>query len=119
VQHLVRYARSADQRDYRLFQNAIAIPLGDHRARLELERRPDFDEAAARQGFLDGANDPDDIGSMIFLFRRFRSLWVLDRAIEFWAEADVHIERLVLLAEDLHREIEAGTLGPDRQRELL
>src|SRR4051794_39850233 len=36
--YLMRYARSHDPEHYVLYQRAIAIPLGDHAARLELEQ---------------------------------------------------------------------------------
>ena len=75
--------------------------MGDHRARLELER-PDPDLAVAREGFLAGKNDPDDVDGMIMLFRRFRDVSFMSRAIGIWAEADEHIAELNDAAAELH-----------------
>ena len=71
VMHLLRYAHTRSEQDYQEFLSALAVPLGDGRARVELEKR-NFDYQVAYQGFLDGRNHPDDIPGMISLFRRFR-----------------------------------------------
>src|SRR6476661_2273438 len=58
--HLMRYAHTHAESDYQQFRAALAVPLGDQKARLELEKTtPDY--AAAYQGFLEGRNHPDDI----------------------------------------------------------
>jgi hypothetical protein len=57
VYYLIRYAGSRSEADYRRYLEAVAVPLGDRRAREELEK-PYPDLAIARQGFLDGRNHP-------------------------------------------------------------
>ena len=72
VQSLVRFAQLRDGEEWRAYQQAIAVPLGDRVAREELEKpAPDFE--AARRGFIAGGNHPDDIAGMIRLFRWFCS----------------------------------------------
>ncbi len=95
-----RAPRSAD--DYRRFQEAIAVPLGDRVAREELEK-PTPDLEAARLGFVVGRNHADDIPGMIRLFRAFRNVSYIDHAIAIWAEADRNITELVAAAGELHR----------------
>ena len=57
VYSLFHYAQTGSDADYRDYRNAIAVPLGDRQARLELEKaEPDL--AVAREGFLVGQNDP-------------------------------------------------------------
>lgn len=63
------YAQSRSESDYRAYRDAIAVTLGDRRARLVLEK-PEPDLAVVRDGFIAGNNDPDDIAGMIMLFRR-------------------------------------------------
>jgi PAS domain S-box-containing protein len=70
---LHRYVYSGREQDYADFLAAVAVPRGDHMARVALERSP-ADLAAARLGFLIGENHPDDIAGMIDLFRWF-SWW--------------------------------------------
>jgi hypothetical protein len=73
VYSLFRYAQSRSDADYGAYREAIAVPMGDRRARLELEKdAPNL--AVAREGFIAGKNDPDDVDGMIMLFRRFRTV---------------------------------------------
>ncbi len=118
VFYIVRYASSRDARDYEGYQEALAVNLGDRQARLELEKpRPDLN--VARAGFLAGRNHPDDIDNLIWLFRTFRQLSYLDRAITLWAEADGHIQTLQLLAGAVHFEVLAGGPTPERAAALI
>jgi diguanylate cyclase (GGDEF)-like protein/PAS domain S-box-containing protein len=107
VYRLSRYTQSRSEEDFSAFRAAIAVPLGDRRARLELEK-PDPDLAVVREGFIAGGNDPDDIAGMITLFRRFRDVGFMHRAIEDWTEGDEHIAALNAAAEELHAHIGGG-----------
>ncbi|HET7096665.1 MAG TPA: PAS domain-containing protein, partial [Casimicrobiaceae bacterium] len=107
VHHLYRFAETRSESDFRRYQEAIAVPLGDRKAREELEKpRPDLD--VARQGFLAGRNHPDDIPDMIWLFRRFRNVSYIDKAIGIWTEGDRNIGELMAAADALHVEVSAG-----------
>jgi diguanylate cyclase (GGDEF)-like protein/PAS domain S-box-containing protein len=111
--YLLRYATYQDEEDYRRYVAAIDVPLGDRQARVELEReQPDY--AAVEDGLLRGRNHPDDVGSIAALFRRFRRVSYMDRAIGIWAQADEHIVELQGIAEELHDEISRGPTSPER-----
>jgi diguanylate cyclase (GGDEF)-like protein/PAS domain S-box-containing protein len=111
--HLMRYAHTHSETDYQKFRSTLAAPLGDRRARLELEKEhPDY--AVAFQGFREGRNHPDDIPGMIMLFRRFRNLSYLDRSITLWADGDRSIDQFIAVAEELHGRIASGERDPDR-----
>lgn len=113
VQALHLYARSRDPADYGRFMAALSVPLGDRIARLELDRAdPDLD--IARQGFLQGANHPDDVDGMIRLYRNFRYVSFMAEAIAIWAEGDVQIAQLVALGDQLRLELSAPQ--PDMRR---
>ena len=112
LSHLMRYAHTRSEADYQNFRNALTVPLGDRKARLELEK-PDFDYSVAYQGFLEGRNHPDDIPGMIMLFRRFRHVSYLDRSITLWADGDRSIEEFIQVANELHSRISAGENDPD------
>jgi len=116
VYSLFRYAQTGSESDYLDYRNAIAVPLGDRQARLELEK-PEPDVAVAREGFLVGQNDPADIDGMVMLFRRFRDVSFMSRAIGIWSKADEYIAELDALAQALHdriaaRDTQASTLAP-------
>jgi len=104
---LLRYTRTLAESDFERFQKEIAVTLGDRRAREELER-PEPNYAIARQGFLDGRNHPDDIDGMIMLFRRFRRIDFMDRAIGIWAQGDREVEALLDVAHRVHAQVQGG-----------
>ncbi len=100
VQFLARYHDSCDEADYARYEAAIAMPLGDRRARLAMLQDPP-DRAAARAGFLQGGNHPDEIDGMVFLYLHLRGLPLLREVVQVWAEADVQLLALTEAAERL------------------
>jgi len=90
---LQEYLRTGEQSAWQRFEDNLAVPLGDRRARLALQReRPDVQ--AARDGFLAGGNHPDDIGMMIFIFRWMRWAPHFARTVDIWVRADRYIVEL-------------------------
>ena len=118
VYSLTRYADSHAEVDFQMYRAAIAIPLGDRKARIELEK-PDPDLSIVHAGFIEGRNEAEDIPGMIRLFRWFRNVWFMAKAIDIWTEADTHIAQLTEVAERLHAEISSGTPSPARVGALL
>ena len=118
---LSRYANTRDQRDYQAYTSALAVVLGDRQFRLELEK-PQPDLQISRQGLLQGRNHPDDIDGMIDLFRNFRQMAEIDRAVTLWATADTSIDHLRVVGERLHTAVLTQTLdapmASDIQEEL-
>ena len=117
VYQLSRYVASHDPLDYQRFQNALAVPLGDRRARLALEQTPP-DLGAAHQGFLEGGNHADDVDGLVHLFLRFRRVGFMADAIAIWAEADLQIAELGDLARQIHERVAAGDTGSPELRAL-
>lgn len=117
VYHLLRYAGSGDASQLRLYREAIAVPLGDRKAREALDR-PEPDYEAARHGFIEGRNHPDDVEAMARLFVRFRNVDYIARAIDIWTEADGLIGQLQDAASRLHVEITSGKPDPSRLEAL-
>lgn len=112
VYALARYARYQQAADFQSYEQALDVILGDRQARLELERaEPDL--ALARAGFLRGRNHPDDIDGMIGLFRHFRHIPDIDKAIDIWTQADAEIDRLMALAQEIRLAVRAGRTGED------
>ena len=118
VYHLMRYATSHREEDFELYRRAIDVPLGDRQARLELEK-PGPDTEVVRAGFLRGSIHPDDIPGMTSLFRNFRRVSYMDRAIAIWAEGDRLIRDLQRLAGELHAEISSGHPETERVKAIL
>ena len=115
---LSRYTLYAQESDYAAYLAALSVNQGDRQARLELEKRdPDLDIAYA--GFLQGRNHPDDINGMIFLFRNFRKLPDIDKAIGIWTAADQHIEELREIGNRIRVHAARGALPTELQRSFL
>jgi len=118
IYYLNRYAATRSETDYERYLEAIKVPLGDRKAREELERaNPDLE--LARQGFIEGRNHRDDVAGMIWLFRRFRNVSYIDRAIAIWSKADRHIAELTNAADRLHRAVAAGRTDEESLRSIL
>ena len=115
---LTRYTLYANEADYSAYLLALAVNTGDRQARIELEK-PDPDLNIARDGFLQGRNHPDDVDGMVFLFRHFRKLPDIDKAITIWTAADHHIEELRLVGTRIHAAVLAGPLPPEQARQFL
>jgi len=109
--YLLDYAQYHKEDDYRRFQQALAVPLGDRIAREELQR-PDPDLAVARNGFLQGGNHPDDIDGLIRLFRWFHGIKFMADAISTWTDGDVVIQQMRELAERSRERVLRGDVEP-------
>lgn len=118
VHALLMYGLTRDAVQYRRFHAALEVPLGDQRARLEMEKRG-YDAAVARAGLLQAGNHPDDIPGMIFLFRCCSRYGYFGRAVGIWRSADVEIVRLEQLGAQLHAEITAGAPSAARVERIL
>ncbi len=112
---LLRYTETRSAADYYNYREGIAVPMGDQKARLELEKAdPDF--AAAWQGFIEGRNHPEDVPGLIMLFRRFRHVDFMAAVIDLWTEGDRYIGELNAVADELHSMISSGRDTPEALR---
>ena len=112
---LLRYTETRSAADYYNYREAIAVPMGDQKARLELEKA-DPDLAAAWQGFIEGRNHPEDVPGLIMLFRRFRHIDFMAAVIDLWTEGDRYIAELNVVAEELYSMISSGRDTPEALR---
>src|SRR4051794_18404551 len=118
VFHLYRYGVSRTERDYELFEQFMRVPIGDAKARRELlQANPDMD--AAREGFIEGRNHPDDIDGMISLFVDFSGVSYIRKAINIWGDAQSIAMRMLPIAQTLHAEITSLRPSQDKIDELL
>jgi len=115
---LLKYARTHEEADYNKFTDFMKVSLGDRKTRLELSK-DDPDLAVARQGFIEGRNDREDIDGMIKLLRRFHSNFYINRAIIAWNNADRYAAGFLALGEKLHKEINTHPSSPERINVLL
>jgi diguanylate cyclase (GGDEF)-like protein len=115
VFHLQKYAVTHAPDDLRRFRENITVPLGDHAARIEMNKtHPDIQKV--RQGFIRGGNHIDDIDGMFNLYRRFAWVSFMRRAIQAWEAADHYMIQLDEAGSSLQREIESPS--PSAQKIL-
>jgi diguanylate cyclase (GGDEF)-like protein/PAS domain S-box-containing protein len=98
---LSRYLDTGEEADYRRFLGRLAVPLGDRKARLALQK-PSPDVRAAQQGFLEGRNSLSSVDEMAQLFLRYQNVPVFSRAIEVWERADLLVDEMIDLGTRIH-----------------
>jgi len=113
VYFLNRYLHSGEASLFAQYQASLAVPIGDEFARWALERDP-VDVEAARIGFLQGGNHPDDVPGLIRLFRYFNRVSFLQEAISEWAATDPMLLELSVFGELIRSELENGPIADDR-----
>jgi len=114
IYSLERYISHGDPSALAQAREALRVPLGDRQARLALERRP-VDMGAARAGFLQGGNAPQDIERMIWMFRLFSNAPYFRHAIGQWRLADRDILEMVALAERVEEDVRLQRLTEARR----
>src|ERR1700677_311417 len=103
IHFLTLYSQTGEEQYLHKFKSALAIPLADRAARYALEREtPDLE--AAYDGFIGGGNHAADVPGVIRLFRYFRDVPYMARAITYWRATDPFLDQLTSLADAIHQE---------------
>lgn len=118
VYSLTLYAQTRDPAYYERYQQALAIPLSDYRARIEMHK-PEYDYTKAFAGLLGGDNHPDDIPGMIRLYRCCAEYSYFKRAVSIWSEGDTYIAQLQHLGSDLRAQVSSGAPSAKRVEAIL
>ncbi|MFK3799380.1 EAL domain-containing protein [Pseudomonas sp. NPDC088444] len=108
IYYLNLYANSRSEIDYLKYQQAIAIPKGDHDLREAMDQ-PVPDIARANAGILQGGNHPDDAPGIIWLYLNFRHFSYLEKAIDLWKIGDNYLVQLDEVAREMHGRIVDGS----------
>lgn len=118
VFYLREYSYTRNERDYWIFKHKMKVPLGDKIARTELEK-DDPDLEVARQGFIQGRNNPEDVDGLINLFIQFRHIYYIDKAIGIWTQTDPYLDTLLTIGNEMHYAIYTQKAGEDEVLALL
>lgn len=111
IASLQRYLVTSDEQDYAQFQTELAVPLSDMRARREMDK-DQMDWEVVREGFLGGRNAEEDVRGMVWLYRNFKDIYLMARAITYWEHSDQHLLRLRELGERVHDMTPAARRAP-------
>ncbi|MCA1426747.1 MULTISPECIES: GGDEF domain-containing protein [unclassified Bradyrhizobium] len=118
VYFLNLYLHSGEPSQFAQYQASLAVPIGDEFARWALERDP-VDVEAARVGFLQGGNHPDDVPGLIWLFRYFNRVSFLQDAIREWTATDPMLLELSVFGEVIRSELKKGPIQDDDRLQFL
>jgi len=118
VFHLQKYAAARMPEELYKFRSDIAVYLGDHEARLEMDK-PTPDINKVRREFIRGGNHPDDVDGMFNLYRRFHQVSYMQKAVRAWSAADRYMALLEDAGTTLQREIESASPNPARIQSVL
>lgn len=110
---LTQYGQTRDPVYYERFRQALAIPLSDREARIEIDKE-EYDYAKASAWLRRGGNHPDDIRGLILLYRCCAEFPYVAQAVAIWRESDAYLLRLEHLGDALHAEISSA--APARKR---
>ncbi|MEQ1439940.1 hypothetical protein AAG565_11285 [Fontimonas sp. SYSU GA230001] len=117
IHALELYLFSGEDKHWLDYQTGLAVPLADRAARLEMDRA-DFDYERAFSSFVAGRNHPADVPALIRLYRWLGWHERLQRVVEVWVAADVHILELERLGLDIRQRHAAGAIAPEQLRAL-
>ena len=101
---LYRYVQLGNPADLQRTREALDVPLGDHAARLALERKP-TDEAVARAGFLQGRNEPEDVDRLIWMYKYLSGAPYFRDSVRYWRAGDVQILQIDTLADQIEHDV--------------
>jgi diguanylate cyclase (GGDEF)-like protein len=118
VFHLQKYAAGRAPEELYDFRSDIAVYLGDHEARLEMDK-PAPDIRKVRREFIRGGNHPDDVDGMFNLYRRFHQVSYMQKAVRAWSAADRYMALLEDAGTTLQGEMESTSPSPARIQAVL
>jgi hypothetical protein len=81
--------------------------------------KPTPDIGKVRREFIRGGNHPDDVDGMFNLYRRFRQVSYMQKAVRAWSAADGHMALLEDAGTTLQREMESTSPSPARIQAVL
>lgn len=105
IHSLHQFALTRDPAAYENFRDHLSVPMGDHRARLELQKAQPNHQVMV-EGFLAGGIHPQDIDGVIRLLSRFHEVSYIRRAVEVWSQGDDLVQDLIVAAADLKKAVE-------------
>ncbi len=115
---LIQYAFTGDTVRYQAFLDALQVIQSDRAARLELDS-DNPDNKIVYEEFIKGGNHPQDIPILIKLYKRFKNIGYMRKAIEQWKIADRLIMDLKKVGEDIHNHIVTNSMDNHQRVQFL
>jgi signal transduction histidine kinase len=109
ARYLIMFVHTEEPDYWNLYQEELSVPIGDSVARAALTANGPED--IIRQGFLAGRNHADDLDDMIWLFRNFKNVSFMKRAIDIWESADRQIRDELHFAQGIRQKLLSNGLS--------
>ncbi len=110
VRHLITYLYTDDIEQWELYKIELSVPQGDGSARIALINHES--DTVVKRGFRAGRNHEDDLDDLIWVFKNFKSIPFISKAIEEWEQGDALIRQIDFIALQIHKKISQGNLTP-------
>ena len=114
VYSLNQYANSSDVAYLENFNEQLKIIDGDRIARVELGKE-NVDLDVVRKGLIQGNIKPEEIDGIIYVLLNFKNVSFIKQSLHFWSQADLLIEELRMLAQEIQKSIDS----PSQKKILL
>ena len=117
ARNLIMFVNTGENHYWDSFREELNVPIGDSLARVGmLQNQPD---SVAANGFLAGRNHPDDIDDLIWLFKNFKDIAFMKKAIQIWKEGDYIIGQEAAAGYDVKQMLDAGNVTPEQKAAII
>lgn len=117
VRHLITYLYTHDKKHWDLYLQEMRVPQGDGAARIGLLNNASVDEI--KKGFTEGRNSQKDLDNLIWLFKNFKSVPFMAKAIDEWRQGDELINQLSHIGNKVHQKIAIYDLENKERQDML
>lgn len=108
VRHLITYLYTEEAEQWDLYKIELSVPQGDGASRIALING-ESDEVV-KEGFRAGRNHEKDLDDLIWVFKNFKSIPFIHKAIGEWEQGDALINQIDSIGFQIHKEILNGSL---------
>ncbi|PKB18742.1 HAMP domain-containing sensor histidine kinase [Flavobacterium sp. 5] len=108
VRHLITYLYTDNIEQWKLYENELSVPQGDGTARIALIKNLNTD--IIKKGFRNGRNHEKDLDDLIWVFKNFKAIPFMRKAINEWRQGDILISQIDSIGDEIHKEIINGHL---------
>nr|WP_315153325.1 HAMP domain-containing sensor histidine kinase [uncultured Flavobacterium sp.] len=106
MRHLISYVYTHDKKDWDLFKEELKVPKGDAAARIGLLNHAA--DTIIRNGFFAGRNKEEDLDDIIWMFKNFKNVSFMAKAIKEWEQGDIYINELAEIGDEVYQKIKTS-----------
>lgn len=117
ARNLIMFVNTRDEQYWKGFEEELRVPIGDSVARVGLLN--DAPETEIKAGFLAGRNHPDDLDDLIWVFRNFKNIAFMNKAIQIWKEGDALVGKKMNLGIATKAKMNQRELSEQEKAEII